>query len=311
MYLCEKDANPWQSFLEPLADQKAARSASAAAPPDAVWPLPLERTVSYGGGTAAAPAAIVRAGAELERYDEELAIPIDWNVGVLPALEDRGSCMADYLAQVETTARSHYRSHSLIVALGGEHTVSIPLLRAASDVFGSLGVLHIDAHADLRSRYQGQSLSHACVMHHLRAVTQHTVSVGIRSLSAAEAERIQAEQIPVVWAKDVARLPDDRWIERVLESLPERVYVTIDLDGFDPSVVPGVGTPEPGGLMWYPALNLLRRVAATRRIVAADIVEGVPLSGAPVTEYAAARLALKLMVYLRTASSTSAVRAGR
>ncbi len=302
--------NQLPSFLDQLPDL-AANRADANAPPDAVWPLPLERTVSYGAGTAAAPDAIVRAGAELERYDEELDIPIDWNVVVLKAYDDSGIPVETCLEQIETDARYHYRSHPFVLSLGGEHTVTIPLVRAAAAVFGSLGVLHIDAHADLRPQYQGLSLSHACVMHHVRTVTPDTVSVGIRSLSVAESARIRDEHIPVVWAKDVACLPDDTWIDQVLESLPERVYVTIDLDGFDPSVIPGVGTPEPGGLLWYPVLRLLRRVSACRRVVAADIVEGVPLPGAPVTEFAAARLALKLMVYRRTASRTNAVRAGR
>ncbi len=300
----------YPSFLEPLSGA-AAVGVKPNSVVDAVWPLPLERTVSYGRGTAGAPDAIVRAGAELERYDEELEIPIDWHVSVLPAVDDRGLSLENVLARVETMARSLYSEYAFIVTLGGEHTVTIPLVRAAAAVFGPLGVLHIDAHADLRSQYQGLSLSHACVMHHVRSVTPDTVSVGIRSLSVAEAVRIRDEHIPVVWAKDVACLPDDTWIDQVLESLPERVYVTIDLDGFDPSVIPGVGTPEPGGLLWYSVLRLLYRVSVCRRVVAADIVEGVPLPGAPVTEFAAARLALKLMAYRRTASRTNAVRAGR
>ncbi len=293
-------ANPLPSFLEPLPGPAAA-AVDTDASADAVWPLPLERTVSYGAGTAAAPDAIVRAGAELERYDEELDVPIDWNVVVLKAYDERGITVETCLEKIEKDARHHYRKHPFVLALGGEHTVTIPLVRAAADVFGPVGVLHIDAHADLRSQYQGQSLSHACVMHHVRTVTPDTVSVGVRSLSVPEAARLREERIPVVWAKDVACAPDDVWIDRVLENLPERVYVTIDLDGFDPSVIPGVGTPEPGGLLWYPVLRLLRRVAACRRVVGADIVEGVPLPGAPVTEFAAARLALKLMVYRRTA----------
>lgn len=301
--------NSFPSFLEPLPGEVTADTSNAAA--DAVWPLPLERTVSYGAGTAGAPAAIIRAGAELERYDEELDVPVDWPVRVLPSVDDRGEPLADYLRRVETMARSFYREHAFVVALGGEHTVTIPLVRAAAGEFGSLGVLHIDAHADLRTQYQGEPLSHACVMHHVRAITPHTLSVGIRGLSVAEAERIRRERITVMGARDTAWLQHATSIDRVLASLPERVYVTIDLDGFDPSVAPGVGTPEPGGLAWYPVLRLLRRVFTLRRVVGADIVEGVPLPGAPVTEFVAARLALKLMVYRRMACSTNAHREGK
>lgn len=285
------------SFLEELA--VVAVSGGQLPPPDAVWPIPLERTVSYGDGTGRAPDAIVRAGSELERYDEELEIDVDWNVDVIDRFEDTGGPIELLLDDIEKHARRHYREYPFVVALGGEHTVTVPLVKAAVAEFGPLGVLHIDAHADLRAAYLGQPHSHACVMHHVRKLTERTVSVGIRSLSGVEAGRIRAEGISVFRAHDIAGATDDAWIERVLEKLPETVYVTVDVDGFDPAVFPGVGTPEPGGLSWRQGLALLRRTFETKRVVAADVVEAVPVPGSLITEFAAARLALKMMLYRR------------
>ncbi len=289
---------PAPEFLEPLTDT-ASVAQSRAQPPDAVWPIPLERTVSYGGGTGRAPAAILAAGNELERYDEELRCYVDWNVRALPVVADSGQPIDVLLASIQSAAEQHYRSHAFVVALGGEHTLTIPLVRAAAAVFGPLGVLQIDAHADLRSQYLGEPYSHACVMYHVRTVTPHTVGVGIRSLSLPEAQLIRDEDIAIFRACDIPDTADSTWIDRVVAALPELVYVTVDVDGFDPSVFPGTGTPEPGGLSWRQGLSLLRRVFQTRRVVAADIVEAVPLPGTPLTEYAAARLALKMMVYRR------------
>ncbi len=290
--------------MEPLPDADAAAKKDFSAA-DAVWPVPLERTVSYGSGTSRAPAAIIRAGRELERWDDELALPVDWDVRLLDAVEDVGlQSIGKVLGKIREAAQNHYRKHSFVVALGGEHTLTIPLVRAAKAVFGPLGVLHIDAHADLRSRYLGRSLSHACVLHHVRRISARTVSVGIRSLSRQEAERIDNERIRVFRAHEIANTSDAGWIERVVSALPPVVYLTVDVDGFDPSVFPGAGTPEPGGLSWHQGLALLRHVFTRRRVVAADIVEAVPLPGAVTTEYTAARLALKMMVYRRYGSYT-------
>ncbi len=291
--------NQQPSFLEPFAGSSRANES----PSDWVWPIPLERTVSYGGGTGRAPAAIVHAGGELERFDEELGCPIDWDIHVLPAVEDDGQPIDRLLERIDSEATAHYRAHPFVMALGGEHTLTIPLVRAAARVFGPLGVLQIDAHADLRPHYMDQPWSHACVMHHVRALGVPTVSVGIRSLSELEAVRVRNDRIPIVWAHEISRAPDNAWIDRVVDLLPSTVYVTLDVDGFDPGVFPGTGTPEPGGLGWWQGLALLRRVCECRRVVAADIVETVPQADVPTSEFAAARLALKLMVYRRCASS--------
>lgn len=267
--------------------------------PYAVLPAPYERTVSFGRGTERAPAAILAASVHIEPFDEELFQPLGLGVQTLPAVPCRRGTDKQVLETIRRTAAVVLQSGRFLLTLGGEHTITFPLVAAARAMHGDLTVLHLDAHLDLRDRYTRTPLSHACVMRRVMELGVPIVAVGIRSVCAEEYQLVKQHRLPVFWARDIVQARSETWMKAVLARLGKRVYITMDVDCLDPSLMPGTGTPEPGGLTWYALTQLLRRVCATRRVVAADLVEVAPVSGTPACEYIAARLAAKLMLYHR------------
>ena len=260
-----------------------------------VLPVPYEGTVSYAPGTVDGPAAILEASAQVELNDEELRAEFH-KVGVrtlepIPSTETPEAEMA----RVRAAADAAMGEGKFLLTLGGEHSITAPLVAAAADCFGELSVLQIDAHADLRDSYGGTKQSHASVMRRVLEITPSVVQVGIRNFSLAEAAECPGQVDRFVTPARVARDPE--WIDHAIGMLGEQVYVTLDVDGFDPSEAPGVGTPEPGGLHWPDVTALLRRVCAERRVVAADIVEVRPIPPSNITEFLAARLAYKIIAY--------------
>jgi len=262
----------------------------------AVLPVPYEGTVSYMRGTARAPAAILEASAQVEEFDEELARDLR-EVGIitLPPVEP-AETPEEQMQRVEQAAREALRDGMFLLTLGGEHSITAPLVRAAAARWGELSVLQIDAHADLRDTYEENPHSNACAMRRVLEITDRLAQVGIRSFSQQEYAECRRQMDNLITPVIVETDPD--WIERVLALLGEQVYVTVDVDGFDPAFVPGTGTPEPGGLTWRQVTALLRRVCSERRVVAADIVEVVPIAGQVVSEFLAARLAGKIISYV-------------
>jgi agmatinase len=183
------------------------------------------------------------------------------------------------------------------VAIGGEHSLTPPLVSATAKKFKDLTVLQIDAHADLRDEYQGNPASHACAMRRVVEVCP-AVQVGIRSLCEEEAKAIPHLRTKVYWAKNIVRAPMKAWIAKVLDDLGPNVYLTMDLDGFDPSIVPATGSPEPGGLDWHQVTSLVRAVAAHKKIVAMDVVELLPQLGDHASAVLAAKLIYKCLGYI-------------
>jgi agmatinase len=267
--------------------------------PYAVLPAPYERTVSFGRGAKHAPAAILAASVQIESFDDELLQPLLLGVQTLPAVDCRHGTDRQVLETIRRTAAAVMRRGQFLLTLGGEHTITFPLVTAAKAMYGDLTVLHFDAHLDLRDRYTRTPLSHACVMRRVMELGVPIVSVGIRSICAEEYHLIKQHRLPVFWARDIVQARTKAWMKAVLARLGKQVYITIDIDCLDPSLMPGTGTPEPGGLDWYTLTRLLRRVCAARRVVAADLVEVAPVPGTPSCEYIAARLAAKLMLYHR------------
>ncbi len=187
-------------------------------------------------------------------------------------------------------------SGKLPVALGGEHTITAGLVRALAKKYPRLGALQLDAHADLRESYQGTPWSHACVM---RRVLEHEVpivQVGVRSLCYEEAQYAATRELPLYFARNI--LEGSGWRRKILAHLPAEVYITVDLDVFDPSIMPAVGTPEPGGLGWYWVMELLREVAKMRRVVGFDVVELAPQPGNRAPDFLGAKLVYKLLGYI-------------
>lgn len=287
---------PIGNFLGLSDDESAFASADVV-----VMPVPYEATVSWRGGTAAGPRAILDASRFVELYDHELdRQPSAVGVHTLPELHLTKTGPEHAMAELGRAYQRVTEAEKFAIVVGGEHALSGPLiLRTAERLSGRrLSVLQLDAHADLRSAYEGTPYSHASVMYRVR---EHVdlVPVGIRSVCPEERELIRDERVPIVWAHEID--PAGRWIDRTVAALGPDVYVTIDVDFFDPSIVPSTGTPEPGGGSWYPTLELLRRVFLERTVHAADVVEFAPIAGLHAPDFLVAKLIHKLIGFRQLA----------
>jgi len=265
-----------------------------------VVPVPYEATTTYRKGTAGGPAALLAASTQVELYDEEMRLdPLARGVLTHDAVvcDDTPDVLA---ATLEELCVPHFHKERLVVCLGGEHSISLGPIRAAADVHGPIGILQIDAHPDLRDEYEGTHYGHGCVMRRALDLSTVTalVSVGLRAVSEEDHDVIMRDdRVKPFYAYELDDRPRPKWIQAVMAELPDTVYVTFDLDGLDPSVVPGIGTPEPGGLGWWDALALLQRVFAERRVVGFDVVELLPDPPSCVSDFAAARLVFKMLAY--------------
>jgi agmatinase len=264
-----------------------------------IFPVPLERSTSYEHGTRNGPSAILAASRHMELYDDELEMEPYKEIGIatLPAIDTADGTMEEVLAELYTAQLGMIEDGKFPVAIGGEHSLTPPLVSATAKKFKDLTVLQIDAHADLRDEFQGNSASHACAMRRVVEVCP-AVQVGIRSLCEEEAKAIPHLRTRVYWAKDIVRAPMKAWIAKVLDDLGPNVYLTIDLDGFDPSIVPATGSPEPGGLDWHQVTSLVRAVADHKKIVAMDVVELLPQPGDHASDFLAAKLIYKCLGYI-------------
>src|SRR4051794_31288750 len=260
-----------------------------------VLPVPVDRTTSYVGGTRNGPHEILQASSHMELWDEEMRADVH-GIGIftLPEMELPLGEMAAVVDEIERVAYEVIGRDKFLFTLGGEHSITPPLVSATARKYENLSLLQIDAHADMRDAYMGTPHNHACAM---RRSLQHAkvTQVGIRSLSTEEAQALPHLNTTVFWDFDMRR--DPQWIDRVVESLNENVYVSIDVDGMDPAIMPATGTPEPGGLSWQEITRLLRATAERRRIVSADIVELSPIPGMVAPSFLCAKLLYKLLTY--------------
>jgi agmatinase len=260
-----------------------------------ILPCPVDRTTSYVGGTRNGPHEILQASSHMELWDDELKTDVH-GIGIytLPEMELPFGEMAPLVDEIERVAYEIIARDKFLVTIGGEHSITPPLVSAAARKYPGLSVLQIDAHADMRDSYMGTTHNHACAMR--RSLEHATVTqVGIRSLSTEEAEVLPKLKSRVFYDADMRR--DANWIDAVVESLARDVYVTIDVDGMDPAIMPATGTPEPGGLSWPEITRLLRTVAEKRRVVAADVVELSPIPGMIAPNFLCAKLIYKLLTY--------------
>ena len=260
-----------------------------------ILPIPVDRTTSYVGGTRNGPHEILQASSHMELWDEEMQVDVH-GVGLftLPEMELPFGEMEPLIDEIERVAYEVIGRDKFLMSLGGEHSITPPLVSAAARRYPTLSLLQIDAHADMRDAYMGTIHNHACAMRRcieFASITQ----VGIRSLSIEEAEVLPRLGTTVFYDYSMRR--DPRWIDRVVESLRDDVYVTIDVDGLDPAIMPATGTPEPGGLSWPEITALLRATAERRRIVSADVVELSPIAGMVAPSFLAAKLVYKLLTY--------------
>ena len=269
----------------------------------AIIPAPLEYSVCYMEGTQYGPQAILDASSQMELYDEELdRCPIEVGIHTLPMLDYTGLDHAAALKLTGDAAREVLQRGQLPLTLGGEHSLSAPVIAAVHERYPDLTVVHIDAHGDLRDEYEGTPLSHASIERRVVDMGIPLLEIGIRSFSPEEAEFLKTKpDVAIVWAYQMARgnarIP---W-----ERLGKHTYVTIDLDAFDPGEMPAVGTPEPGGLSWYQVLDLFREICSRTTIVGMDVVELCPMEGQTRADFLAARLVYKMIGYLTETTETT------
>ena len=260
-----------------------------------ILPIPLDRTTSYVPGTRNGPHEILTASSHMELWDEETGTDVH-GIGIftLPEMELPLATMDEVIAEIQRVAAELVSRGKFPVVLGGEHSITSPVVAALARKHSGLSVLQIDAHADLRESFFGTRHNHACAM---RRVLEHArgTQVGIRSLSAEEAAA--APTLPTTIFYDHNMRRDGDWMAGVVDSLSESVYVTIDCDGLDPAIMPAVGTPEPGGLTWYETTTLLRRVIESRHVVGCDLVELCPIPGIVAPNFLCAKLIYKLLAY--------------
>lgn len=258
-----------------------------------ILPVPYEATVSYMGGTRLGPRSVLHASRYVELYDPELdAEPYTLGVHTLPELLLSAAGPETALAELRCAIDALLDAGKFVITLGGEHSISAPPIEAHADrASGTLSVLQLDAHADLRSEYEGTPFSHACVMYRVHRQVR-LVPVGIRSLTREERALMREHEMAVVFGHEVG---GSGWMDRVIAALGESVYITIDVDYFDPSLVPATGTPEPGGGTWASTLTLLERVFAEKRVVGCDVVELAPIPGLVAPDFLVAKLVYKLI----------------
>jgi agmatinase len=256
-----------------------------------VLPVPYDFTTSYQGGTRLGPAAIIAASRNMEMWDEEVGPVYRAGIHTLPELEPTAAGPEAMVERVEQATAWILEQGKLPAILGGEHSITTGAVRAALRRYPKLSVLQIDAHADMRDTYLDTPHSHACVMRRIREMVP-AASVGVRSLSEEEAEYLAANPAPIWSTRRFRALgsPDP-----VLDALTDDVFVTFDLDGLDPGILPATGTPEPGGLDWYEAVDLLAAVASRKRIVGFDVLELAPTVGQAASDFLAARLVYRMI----------------
>ena len=282
----------WSTFLDTPPEENDPESARVF-----VIPVPYDSTTSYMPGTREGPAAIIEASRHLEDYDIELDLDIS-GVGIhtAPALRprtDSPKAMADIVRAAVLYAASRGK---LSVILGGEHSITVGAVQAYGDICSDLSVLYIDAHADMRNSYHGSRWGHASTARRVSEICPVTL-IGVRSISADEVAFVRGQGIPVSYWDAASRDRLDRAIELAKRHLSENVYISIDLDALDPSIMSAVGTPEPGGILWHELLLLLRAVTGSANVVGFDIVELSPPHGSPACAFTAAKLAYKLIGY--------------
>lgn len=256
-----------------------------------ILPVPFDKTSSWMKGSAKGPGSIISASKNMELYDIETGSEVYRN-GIHTARETSGGTTKNMVDNVRSRVRKCLHDEKFVVVLGGEHTVSLGSIMAHNESFKNMSILHLDAHSDMRDSFEGNRYSHACVMARVKDFNDNIISVGIRSMDSSELKNVNRENI--FYASDIQK--SKTWIKKICGKLHRNVYITVDLDVFDPSVMPSTGTPEPGGLGWYDVIDLLERVSESKTIVGFDVVELCP-SKNPAPDFLAAKLIYKLLSF--------------
>ncbi|NQU73645.1 MAG: agmatinase [Candidatus Omnitrophica bacterium] len=265
-----------------------------------VVPTPYESTTTYRKGTSSGPRAIIEASTHMEMFDDELNQET-YKIGIhtMEELQVRGLSSEDMIKKVKEAVRDLIKTNKFPVILGGEHSVSIGAVQAFKENYEDLSVLYLDSHYDLKDEFNGSKFNHGCTARRI-SESAGLVEAGTRSISKEEKEFLNnlpaGTKVNVISVYDI--LDDALWKDKVGQLLSKNVYISIDLDVFDPSIVPAVGTPEPGGIGWYEFLELLSLIIMNRNIVGMDIVELCPVKDHIASDFFAAKLTYRLLGYL-------------
>jgi agmatinase len=257
-----------------------------------ILPIPFDKTSTWLKGADKGPAAIIEASGYLELYDIETDSEV-FRKGIFTAKPIHSASSSVLIKKTYLVVSRYLKDNKLVVTLGGEHSVSIGVIKSYAKHYKDLSILHLDAHADSRDLYQGTRYNHACVITRVREFAKNIVSVGIRSMDVSERSGVDNKKIFLAH-----KIHDsDKWINDAVSLLTDSVYITIDLDVFDPGIMPSTGTPEPGGLGWYQVMKLLFAVSKSKRIVGFDVVELCP-SNSKAPDFLAAKLIYTLLSYI-------------
>jgi len=255
-------------------------------------PVPYDGTSTWQKGADKGPEAFLDASANMELYDIETGTEV-YKQGVFLANPVTENSSPEAMVEaVHETTKKYIKKNKFVTIFGGEHSVSIGTIRAFKDYYNSLTVLHIDAHTDLRKSYEGSSCNHACAVYEASQTT-NLIQVGIRSMDFIETTVMDKEK--TYFAHEMAL--DDSWMDSAIDQMTENVFITFDLDAFDPSIMPSTGTPEPGGLLWYETLEFLKQVFEEKNVVGFDIVELCPNKNEKSSDFLAAKLYYKMLSY--------------
>ncbi|SHJ71519.1 agmatinase [Arenibacter nanhaiticus] len=255
-------------------------------------PVPYDGTSSWGKGADKGPDAFLEASANMELYDIETGTEVyQQGIYLADAVTENSSPEAMVNA-VHRTTKEYIKRNKFVTVFGGEHSISIGTIKAFNECFDNLTVLHIDAHADLRKSYDGTKYNHACAVHEASQTT-NLIQVGIRSMDAIEKTFMDEEK--TFFAHDMVN--DEYWMDKAIDLMTDNVFITFDLDALDPSIMPSTGTPEPGGLLYYEALEFLKQVFEDKNVVGFDIVELCPNEKERSSDFLAAKLYYKMLSY--------------
>jgi agmatinase len=255
-----------------------------------ILPVSFDKTSSWIKGSDKGPQAIINASRHMELYDIETNSEV-YEKGIHTPKGITAKTSRNMVSKVYKKTSKLLADNKFIVVLGGEHTVSIGSIRAHAEHFNNMSILHLDAHSDMRDSYEGDRYSHACVMARAKEHAETIISVGVRSMDLSELHNINKKNLFL--ASHIQKSKD--WIKKVTRKLSKNVYITLDLDVFDPSTMPSTGTPEPGGLGWYEVIDLMESVSKNKNIIGFDVVELCPSKHNVAPDFLAAKLIYKLL----------------
>jgi len=266
----------------------------------AILPVPYEKTTSYGKGTAKGPEAILKASSYVEFFDDETGKEVCFEQGIaaIKPLKFGKRSGKKALNLIYKNVKSLIDAGKFVVTLGGEHSISTATIRAHFDSYSDLSILHFDAHSDLRDEYEGSKHSHACFAARVAEFTAKITQIGIRAQCREEFQFIKDKGISAFYAHQIREQGfNSKQMDKMIETLDKNVYITFDVDYFDPSIMPSTGTPEPNGFYWHETMQFLRLVCSKRNVVGFDIVELAPRKDFSFPDFLTAKLIYKILNY--------------